>query len=113
MGDDFWLEKTSSGNNNESQSSVTSQQVASAQLQRQHYLEAASQSLARLAIASRHKIGKSKNSSNNGGHDSNDNDDMMMMGMGMEESPEFNPPTPQTLPSFMSVLNVIDVAETT
>ena len=111
MGDDFWLGTSSSENNYESQSSVTSQQVASAQLQRQRYLDAASRSLARLAIASRHNIGKSKNySSNNGGH-SNDNDDMMMMGM--EESPEFNPPTPRTLPSFMSVLNVIDVAETT
>lgn len=109
LGDDFWL-GTSSENSNESQSSVTSQQVASAQLQRQRYLDAASRSLARLAIASRHNIGKNKNSSNNGAN-SNDNDDMIMRGM--EESPEFNPPTPRTLPSFMSVLNVIDSAETT
>ena len=113
MRDDFWLGKCGGGGddanntttNDESQDSITSQQVASAQLQRQRCFDAAARSLARLAIASRYirpKNGKnSKNSSN-----SNRSDDMEE-----ESPPDCSPPTPRTLPAFMSVLNVIDSAE--
>ena len=73
--------------------SETSQNAASAQLHRKRMFDAAARSLARVAIASRHtkrgdggSTGRSRN------------------GVG----PDFNPPSPRSLPSSMSVLNVHD-----
>ena len=73
--------------------SETSQNAASAQLHRKRMFDAAARSLARVAIASRHKnrgddgsTGRSRNGA----------------------GPDFNPPSPRSLPSSMSVLNVHD-----
>jgi len=109
MKDDFWL---GASRDDESQGSITSQQVASAQLQRQRCLDAAARSLARLAIASRYirpKKGKKKKDQNSSSSNSNNNRDYNIMEE--ESSPDCSPPTPRTLPAFMSVLNVIDSAE--
>jgi hypothetical protein len=77
--------------------STTSQRAASAQLHHQRLFDAASRSLARLAIASRHgtKRDSSKSSSDR------------------EESPDFDPPSPRSLPAYMSVMNVYDESTTT
>lgn len=73
--------------------SETSQNAASAQLHRKRMFDAAARSLARVAIASRHTkrgddvcTGQSRNGT----------------------GPDFNPPSPRSLPSSMSVLNVHD-----
>ena len=101
MNKDFWLGTCgANATNDESQDSITSQRVASAQLQRQRCFDAAARSLARLAIASRYIRPNGKKSK-----DSSLNSNME------EDSPDCSPPTPRTLPSFMSVLNVIDSAE--
>jgi len=81
--------------------STTSQTAASAQLHRKRLFDAASRSLARLAIVSRHtKCTDNRNNTSrtSGGSTSTDG-----------ESPrDFNPPSPRSLPSFMSVMNIHD-----
>ncbi|KAL7539271.1 hypothetical protein ACHAXR_009146 [Thalassiosira sp. AJA248-18] len=83
--------------------STTSQSAASAQLNRKRLFDAASRSLARLAIASRHASksgeGGDRTSRSSGGGSSCHDDG---------ESPDFNPPSPRSLPSYMSVMNVYD-----
>ena len=89
----------------ESPHSTTSQSAASAQLNRKRLFDVASRSLARLAISSRHspKNGDGRNkSSRTSGGSSNDG----------ESPPDFNPPSPRSLPSCMSVLNVHDDCST-
>ena len=76
----------------ESPHSTTSQRAASAQLNRQRLFDATSRSLARLAIASRH--GTTRDSGRNSGE--------------KEESPNFDPPSPRSLPAYMAVMNVYD-----
>ncbi len=75
----------------ESPHSTTSQRAASAQLNHQRLFDAASRSLARLAIASRHDT---RESGRNSGE--------------KEESPNFDPPSPRSLPAYMAVMNVCD-----
>ena len=82
--------------------STTSQTAASAQLHSKRVLDAASRSLARLAIASRHhtKTSDSRNGTTSRTSGGSSNDD--------ESPPDFNPPSPRSLPSYMSVMNVHD-----
>ena len=78
----------------------TTQKAASSQLNRKRLFDAASRSLARLAIASRHTRKKDarRNNGNRAGGGSSDDG----------ESPDFNPPSPRSLPAYMSVMNVHD-----
>ena len=80
--------------------STASQSAASAQLNRKRLLDAASRSLARLAIASRHSTNKANNNGDRSTRSSGGSSDGI--------SPDFNPPSPRSLPSYMSVMNVHD-----
>jgi hypothetical protein len=77
----------------------TTQKAASSQLNRKRLFDAASRSLARLAIASRHRTNKI--CGNSGSRTSSGSIDDV-------ESPDFTPPSPRSLPAYMSVMNVHD-----
>ncbi|KAL3826326.1 hypothetical protein ACHAXA_003650, partial [Cyclostephanos tholiformis] len=86
-------------NNDDESPHSTTQKAASSQLNRKRLFDAASRSLARLAIASRHRTNKIiRNSGSRASGGSSDD----------VESPDFNPPSPRSLPAFMSVMNVHD-----
>ena len=76
----------------------TTQKAASSQLNHKRLFDAASRSLARLAIASR-RTTKTVGSMSGRRADEYRDDG---------ESPDFNPPSPRSLPAYMSVLNVND-----
>ncbi|KAL3794995.1 hypothetical protein ACHAW5_002164 [Stephanodiscus triporus] len=78
----------------------TTQRSASSQLNRKRLFDAASRSLARLAIASRHATRKDFSRNNDSRASGGSHDD--------GESPDFNPPSPRSLPAYMSVMNVHD-----
>ena len=76
----------------------TTQKAASSQLNHKRLFDAASRSLARLAIASRRTTKTVDSMSGRRADEFRDDG----------ESPDFNPPSPRSLPAYMSVLNVCD-----